>query len=242
MNMQKKERVREMLLRPILCSKRMRNIYREEDTIYTGQDYYSTTDEDMSRFAVGFYNILYGDVLSEKGVLNGKYFADCCFAGDTINSFNAIANLVPEAGGSNKQRTVEEKWPEFLREYHKQYHCLANFWVLPMCIGRRSAKLNRYDSADMFLDKIENDYKIIEQHHRYWDRIGDYDKFCKKHFLHGYEPIKAEEVVEMYVKRQPENLIHQAMKFIERRAESISSDPDMCENLYEYFQKLDILK
>lgn len=60
----------------------------------------------MSNLAIEFYKIIYDiddidDILDESGnLLFGKQFA-----GDTMCSFNTIANKVPEAGRSKKQRT-----------------------------------------------------------------------------------------------------------------------------------------
>lgn len=195
----------------------------------------------MSDFAVGFYNIVYEDILSGKCLLDGKYLTDCCFAGDTMNSFNAIANLVPEAGGTKAARTEESKWPEFLKKFYKQYHCLANFWVLPMCIGRSSAKLNRYDSTDMFLNLLKSDYEVLKRHVNYWEKLGDYDEFCERHFLNGYEPLEVEKVKKLYSEGQAQGLVAHAAACMEKRAETISSRQDICERLYRYFQGLGLV-
>lgn len=44
---------------------------------------------------------------------------NCCFAGDTMNSFNSMANLVCGAGKTIKERkeTNKEEWPPFLTNY-----------------------------------------------------------------------------------------------------------------------------
>ena len=55
---------------------------------------------------------------------------------------------------SQKERSLKEEWPKELIDYQSKYHCLANFWVIPMCHGRTSAKLNRYDSLDSYLNKV----------------------------------------------------------------------------------------
>ena len=101
----------------------------------------------MSDFTVGFYEIVYKDLLKCMTLLNGKgELYNAQFAGDTMNSFNTIANFTINAGKSMAKRTPLEEWPEYLKDYRIRYHCLANFWILPMDIGRTSRKLNKYDS------------------------------------------------------------------------------------------------
>lgn len=244
MNQQtRKKEVEQILLLPIICDTKKDEIYRKGGIIYTGQKYYSSKDEDMTDFAVGFYHIVYGNILKSKGLLNenGRLHNNN-FAGDTMNSFNAIANIVPEAGKSVKQRTEKEKWPLFLQEYHNQYHCLANFWVLPMCIGRRSAKLNKYDSIDIFLNKLKENYTILSQYTDYIENMDNYYEFCKKHFIADYAlHLLSDNTQEKYSKGNAVDLINQAYKCMRSRANSISSNNKLCENLYNYFQQLGIL-
>lgn len=122
---------------PICCDKRYNGIFRVNNKINTGQKYYSSADEDMSDFAIGFYNILYKESLNSNPILkNDGYLLNKEFAGDTMNSVNTIENITPGAGKTIKERTEEGKWPEYLQNYHDKYHCLANFWLLPMDVGR----------------------------------------------------------------------------------------------------------
>jgi hypothetical protein len=112
-------------------------VFIEDDKVLSGQKYYSSADADMSDFAIGFYEIIYKEILKGKPILGQKgSLRNSEFAGDTMNSFNTIANCTPGAGKSSRLRTEKEEWPEYLRVYHSQYHCLANFWILPMDIGR----------------------------------------------------------------------------------------------------------
>lgn len=71
--------------------------------------------------------------------------------GDTMHSFNSLANVI--LGDRCKD---EEMWPEELIDYRSKYHCLANFWIIPMCHGRKKAKLSGYDSLDYYLEKVKN--------------------------------------------------------------------------------------
>lgn len=160
---EKQEKVEKILLTPIICDKKRNKVVIEDGIIYTGQAYYSKADEDMSNFAVGFYNILYSECLPKDGLLSPKgKLNNCCYAGDTMNSFNSIAKLVDDK--TTKGRGSIDILPDdlkFLKEYYGRYHCLANFWILPACIGRHSAKMNRYDSMDIFLNILKDDYEIL---------------------------------------------------------------------------------
>lgn len=268
---EKEQEVRNILLTPIECTthKQSSEIWIEHDNenheispcngkftsarIRSSQKYNSyALDPDMSDLAVGFYEIVYADVLKSLKLLNecGSY-NNCIFLGDTMNSFNSIANNVPGAGQSTKQRTPKGDWPEFLQEYHSQYHCLANFWILPMCIGRTGTKLNHYDSVDIFLNKLQVKYSVLKKHADYFEQAKTYDEFCKKHFLKGYVPLPTDKVLEMYSKKHDKTekkfiedakeLIAQAYKCMEFRADSIISDETICEELYRFFKERKLL-
>ena len=126
--------------------KRYKCVQMVDGEIRSPQKYYCTADCDMSDFAVGFYEIIYRDnLLNENKNILAEYgrFKNKELAGDTINSFNSLANVILDE--TNKTRSNQDKGPDYLIEYEKRYHCLANFWVIPMRHGRRSAKLGRYD-------------------------------------------------------------------------------------------------
>ena len=214
----------------------------------------------MSDIAVEFYNIVYRDILESKKILKEEGFYKCAlenfaFAGHIMNSFNSIANNVPGAGQSAKRRTEKKKWrEEFLQKYHSQYHCLANFWILPMSIGRTDTKWNNYDSVDIFLNELKEDFSVLKEYADYFERLKTYDNFCEKHFIVGCEPLPTDAVYEMYHKRlnnkpktetkfreDAKKLIEQAYNVMESRAESIASNDYVCEELYERFDELKIL-
>lgn len=154
-----KDELVKILLTPIVCTERSKGIpqiRRNDSIIESTQTYDGILDPDMSDFTTGFYEIIYKKIINENHIVdNSGIIKDCCFAGDTMNSFNSIANITPGAGKSKNLRTPIDQWPCELKNYHRIYHSLANFWILPMCIGRRSMKLNRYDSMDIFLKKVK---------------------------------------------------------------------------------------
>lgn len=128
----KQNDARKILLTPIEFGE---EISFENNRIFTKQTYSGSLDPDMSDLAVGFYGIIYGlKILTDSGKLLKKDFA-----GDTMCFFNTVANRIPEAGRLKKQRTSIENWPAYLQDYYK-YRCLANFWVLPMEVGRTKIK------------------------------------------------------------------------------------------------------
>lgn len=53
--MKKEDQIQEILLMPIYCDKKHDKISREDNKIKTSQKHYSKPDEDMSDFAIGFY-------------------------------------------------------------------------------------------------------------------------------------------------------------------------------------------
>lgn len=164
----KRRQIVEVLLCPIESVKYSGGkikIWREDNVIKSTQTYYPykswngkkrqiSLDEDMSDFAVGFYEIIYKSILCGTSIINkdNDGFVDNRFAGDTMNSFETIANLFPEAGNCKKNRTASSLWPEVLQHYKKQYHCLANFWLLPIKIGRKIEKGNELCKASYEFD------------------------------------------------------------------------------------------
>lgn len=211
--------------------------------IYTGQKYYSLLDEDMSTLAVEFYDIVYGNVLDEARVLadNGR-LVDKNFAGDTINSFNSIANLVPNADKTVKEKIAQDKLEHLLVEYGSNYHSLANFWLVPMSLGRRGKKWNYYDSVDIFLNIIKYNYDKLRKFNSYFDKVGSYKSFCEIHYISSYEPASINEILQMYREGKAEELIKRAINFMNIRAEEIIADEVMCEKLYDYFVGKDLIE
>lgn len=225
-----KEQVKRILRRPIVCIRWNKKPFIRDNIIYSGQTYYSTPDEDMSDFAVGFYNIVYGDIL-KNGMLDKWNLLNKDFAGDTMNSFISIAKLA-NFEKSNCEIT------EIILDYYNSYHCLANFWVLPFNIGRRSAKLNLYDSLDIFLETINSEAEYKKTMGKYDSYINafSYNEFLEKHFLNTYTPKRIE-----YKEETVTDLINHANDMMERRAVAIA-ESDKAEALYKYFSELNLIK
>lgn len=246
-----KEQVEKILLMPIECTTQSSiAIFTHNNRIFSSQKYKGSLDPDMSDIAVGFYNIVYKDILSKDGLLKKDDYCNDNFLGDTMNSFNSIANIVPKAGKSVKQRTDRKMWPSFLQNYYSSYHCLANFWVLPRCIGRCGKKLNSQDSVDIFLNILQTNYSILDKYPDYFKQMNTYRKFCKKHFLQKtYDPLSNSKIKSLYnykksdeeLKDSAKKLIVQAQNCWKLRANCISSDDNICEKLYQYFNELGIL-
>ena len=241
------QQVYELLLMPIICDDRDRkNIERFNDIIYTGQKYTSPyIDEDMSDYAVGFYEILYKNILGNQPMLDGKgNFIDAEFAGDTMNSFETIANRTPGAGKTKTERTNESEWPEFLRIYKHRYHSLANFWILPAEMGRSlKGELNKARRAGDFMDRylkvLREEVKFNGQERRYCNSFKHFDDFLNKHFLKsGY--FDKDSIISIS-SGSAEEFTKRAIKAMEGRARDIS-ESEYAESLWEYFNRNGLLK
>lgn len=239
MDISKEQKIIDILLTPIKCTEKSHGtpkICLRNAIIESTQTYYSTyLDEDMSDFSIGFYEILYRELLGEKQILNASgMLNDCCFAGDTMNSFHSIANITPGAGKSKNTRTMPYCWPEELHEYKENYHCLANFWLIPTCIGRMSKKLNYYDSMDMFLERIIANYQsVFKQHTSYYNQIGNPQSFFETHFIASYS---VNEKIS-YCEENAFKLIEQATKRMQQRAVDLAKSK-YANDLWDYFNEL----
>lgn len=251
--MEKEDQIYEILLMPINCDKKYDKISREDNEIKTGQKYYSKPDEDMSDFAMGFYEIVYKDILNSKQLLEDNgYLCNNEYAGDTMNSFNTIANITPGAGKSRKKRTAKEEWPEYLQNYHSKYHCLANFWLLPMEIGRTiRGTLNKAinptgDYMDRFLEKLNSEVRFDEsdmKYSKYFSCFKNWDDFTDKHLLkNSYldQNLKVN-LYSNYNKERSEYFIEKALDKIEQRAKCIAKS-NYAEELWDYFNEWQLFK
>lgn len=234
-----KKRLEELLLMPIMCKARYKSIEIKNGIILTGQQFYSSPDEDMSDIAIAFYEIMYSKVLNGAKILieNKKRMitdiTNCCFAGDTMNSFNTIANLLKD-----KKNELSNDDKKLLEDYQEKYHCLANFWILPTCLGRRGKKGNNFDSMDIFLNTLEEDYGgVFKKHQSYYRAWNNISSFRKAHFLEEYKQMKTAEIRELYLKKDAKTLIDISIKIMENRAKAIS-ESNIGEKLWEYFETL----
>lgn len=180
------------LLLPVMVSRHYREIMYENGRLLSPQKYRNGLDGDMSDVSVCFYEKLYGHVIPGLKILSDDgSFVNPEFAGDTMYSFSTVANLV--LGDKNKNcRSPYETWPEELKEFYSVSHTLANFWMIPARFGRMGTKLNRYDSPDLFLDKLkarfsefQEEYEILYKgraYQSYFTMFSDYEMFCRAHF------------------------------------------------------------
>lgn len=227
------EQVYKLLLKPISCSKKYQTIASVNDIIQSGQRYYCSADEDMSDFAIGFYEILYRDILDGKALLNKQNkLSNTAFAGDTMNSFNAIANMTPSAGSSKAKRTPENAWPKYLSSYYRGYHCLANFWIISSDIGRKGKKLNSFDSMDLFMCSLKESESLLPLGSDYANAVGDFEHFCKIHFV-AYCSEKML-IKQKYKGKDSEYIVNLAMENIRERSKRISISPYSAD-LWAYF-------
>lgn len=241
-NIEKQEKVYNFLLTPI---KNFENIANNKKYIITAQRYKKKFDPDMSDVAVCFYKIIYGlDILDDNGELKDKNFA-----GDTMCSFNTIANCVKEAGKSHKQRTEYKEWPNFLKNYYDFYHCLANFWLLPMQVGRSYPQMEKKykslskskkgfdDYMDSFLEFLKNDNsfeKFITEFESYGIKFKSFETFVDSHYLRGEENFISEKYLVNFFSKSgtPEEIVSSMEKKIRKRAKVISSQNELCDKLY----------
>lgn len=246
-----KEIVKKILLTPIECNKRYKTIKLVNGEICSPQKYYCGEDCDMSDFAVGFYEIIYANIIPGKKILNNGFFTSKEFAGDTMNSFNSLANIILDNNDKNS-RSSKDIWPDYLEKYEKDYHCLANFWVIPMRHGRKSAKLGRYDSLDYYLQRLEDDYESFKHdeaikytrddnlYTNYFKIIDTFDKFLEAHCISNYKIIKnTQEIYKNRDKEKCKKLIENIYSSMEERAEIISKK--YTNELYQYFSRLGLI-
>lgn len=242
--------VKRILLTKIEVKKGIKTVSYSANSsiIISSQKYCSLVDEDMSDFAVEFYKMLYGidQILNEDGSL---YNFD--FAGDTMCSFNTIANRVPNAGKCRNTRTNFNDWPQYLQKYHSLYHSLANFWILPMEIGRTNHKMSKMltskDYMDRFLKYYGNNFEAYKGKYTcYSSKFNSFKDFLKKHYLLGndnYVSLNANG--DLFINdfseysKDPQIIISKMMKLIESRAEAISKSKH-CDLLWEYFHSLNL--
>ena len=252
MNANKTNRVKEILLCPIIASKHFDGIRLFTDSegnkiILSGQKYGSIADEDMSDFAIGFYETVYQGLIPDKKLLKEDGgLSNMQFAGDTMNA-KVYCGKDVDANSSWKSK----------------YHCLANFWLLPVHVGRSSAKTptdeRKYSKSkngiNDFLDKFLKYYS--DNYKEYADKYGDYvncmaqdrdeDKnskdidiglFYKNHCLLGSFVEEKKDGYEITNfsrdnKKPDINICEKVWDLIKCRADKLAEEYG--EQLYEYF-------
>ena len=230
----KSDRVKNILLTPIVASKDVSviTLAKRNDThgdfILSGQDYCNNVDSDMSSIAIEFYKVIYNidNMLNKDGSLfNVQY------AGDTMNSFRQITNRL-----SCKQHKK--------KEWFEKYHCLANFWILPMEVGRKHVNgISKSQVSKAYMDgflKVLN-YKFTEykdRYPKYFESINDIIDFYK---MHGIETIyiNNNEPVQITGFNNANDGIDKMIKLIELRADYLSTN--YTQELYNLFFKYKLL-
>lgn len=245
----KREQVYMVLMKPVKYSTKRTShekaiIEMKEDVIYSTQLYNGMLDCDMTDFACGFYQIVYKDFLYNaniQSVVNvEKGLNDIEFAGDTMNSFNTVANLVKEAGKSKKLRTNENMWPLYLKEYKYTYHCLANFWLVPMPIGRTLDELSKAkrtkDYMDRFLKILQKDFQTyVKEFPKYFSAMDEsLNEFMEIHFLKD-SYIQNNQILK-FSNGKPQDIISIIHQLNKERAMTIAKS-DKVDELWSYFNK-----
>lgn len=250
MNVEKRKQVYEVLLTPIICEKN-KELRFQNGVIISPQDYYSKPDEDMCNFTVGFYNILYKNKIPEGVLLENGDFRDKEFAGDTMHTFKSVANLLMK-GFYNDELNMEIPSIPYLDYYKAHYHCLANFWIIPMRHGRTSPKKIKggketYDFSEFYLQDVQANWESLRKQDKiqyvrqgrtrtydnYFLKFESFVELCDTHFISFTEhnaPIK------------PEDLPDMAIESIRERARKIAFDKsDIPNRLWDYFNKLGLI-
>lgn len=249
LNEKKRKQVYGVLITPIECIgfsdgtvniKKTGNIIKTTQTYYPYKKWRCPLDEDMSDFAMGFYEILYKGLLGGNRMICDDDLVDRFYAGDTMNSFNYIANLFPQAGRSRNSRTPNYMWPKVLQEWELKYHCLANFWIIPMEIGRKNdnefSKGSYENGLNDFMDRFLDLMSISDNFNKVF--LGTYksiDELAIIHFLQGSYVTEHTTIIRFSDKTdKPEIMIEKIFNCIKIRAKAIA-DSDYALELWNYF-------
>lgn len=106
-----------------------------------------------------------------------------------------------------KRTKLKRRVSKELIDYQSKYHCLANFWVIPMCHGRTSAKLNPYDSLDAYLNKICTG--AIKNEDEYYQNFT-YESFLEIHGMSWHKI--SEKPLEIYIKKDKRDCMHEIQR------------------------------
>ena len=233
MNMDKEDQVKKILLMPIIASKDIKGITlatrndTNESFILSGHSYGDTTDEDMSDIAICFYKEIY-----DIDIMNKEKYGDVDFAGDVMNSYKRIAGRI--TCSSDKK----EKWK-------KMYHCLANFWILPMEVGRKGTKgfsksQVSKDYMDGFLKVLSEKYaEYSERYKEYFAEFGEFTEFCEKHCIKNVY-FKDNERVKITGLKKADQVINVMESMCIKRANELWKAKG--EELYSLFEQCNLIQ
>lgn len=160
--MTKEEKIQEILKTPIIAS----TTFFEEPCLVKSDNgnQYIISGQKYCRYSdedMCDFTIGFYKEIYGKEILNDTKLADYDFAGDTMI--------------------------DYYKKDLKNYHCLANFWILPSPIGRSCGKLNRSRlHVDLFIDKLLSNYDDYKNAYpNYFNNEFTLENFAKKHFLNG---------------------------------------------------------
>lgn len=250
----KEEQVCKILLMPIKCYCDYKNgnilITKENKKIMSSQKYYpqyidknthkpfryawkpkSNPDEDMSDFACGFYEIIYNKVLSRSTIIDivGN-LSNKQYCGDTMTSVSKIPQL------------------------KESYHCLANFWILPMHIGHTSSstpvylkkwsKTSDYYKTEDFMDRwlllLKYQFADFKENFSYFNNFKNFEEFADIHFLRGSYVDDNYNIVEYSSNyRSKEDLHDTLLNFWKIRAKAIATS-DYSDALWKFFNEYNL--
>lgn len=190
--------------------------------IYSGAGDSDMSDLSVAFYEIIYKDMLLDNkLLGRYEAKKGKTYmyinkiANSSFAGDTMNSFNTIAGKTIKKLSVDGKLSVEhyympddpegrlrlildsdakESTKKLFHKFYNLYHSLANFWIIPMKMGRGSRKkiftdntsLDPQDYMEGFLRGIEdnwNDLKKQECYGCYFNKFKGYDNFRKEHFI-----------------------------------------------------------
>lgn len=137
-----------------------------------------------------------------------------------IQFYEVIYNKTPLL--TNRNPTSNDFIGDTMNTIHKDinYHCLANFWLLPSDLGRtikNFSKAKAADRMDFFLMDLKHNYSFYRNLYPiYFDHFKNFDNFCEQHFLD-----------EAYFDKTNKNIISTMQKdkvidIIDQRAKTIS--------------------
>ena len=245
------EQVRKILLMPVECCKDYKDgsikINKEDEKIISSQMYYPqyikpdtgkpfrypnwNPDEDVSDFACGFYEIIYKEILSGHTIID-KFgnLSDKQYCGDTMTSVSKIPQL------------------------KDSYHCLANFWILPMNIGHTSSftnenlkkwsKTSDYYKTEDFMDRwlllLKYQFADFKENFSYFNNFKNFEEFADIHFLRGSYVDDNYNIVEYSSNyRSKEDLCDTLLAFRGIRATAIATS-DYSDALWKFFNKYNL--
>lgn len=83
---------------------------------------------------------------------------------------------------------AEDNTKQLFHRFYDLYHSLANFWIIPMKMGRNSRKtvfgVQTQDYMEKFLSEIKNNWSDLKTQDKcYFEKFSDYSEFTEKHFI-----------------------------------------------------------